>query len=141
MQDNFKSYRRAGTFSLEERKSIIEEYLLGGVTKSDLWEKHTGSRTERGNLNRWMQQLGMAPVIVRATYRLGKKSTIFEHQPLPTSLALNRDRKNSEDLESEVKRLKEQLASVELKAEGYRLMLELAEKELKAPIIKKSATK
>ena len=45
-------------FSIEERKSIIEEYLSSGYSKQEIWEKYTGKKEEHGRLLRWMRQLG-----------------------------------------------------------------------------------
>src|SRR5690606_37968465 len=45
-------------FTWEERKLIVEEYLLTGKQKREIWEKYTGKKEEKGNLLRWLQDLG-----------------------------------------------------------------------------------
>lgn len=38
-----KEFRRsARTFGVEDRHTVIAEFLGGGVTKQQVWQKHTG---------------------------------------------------------------------------------------------------
>lgn len=45
-------------FTNAERHHIIQELLDSGCTKREIWEKYTGQEEERGQLLRWMRQLG-----------------------------------------------------------------------------------
>jgi transposase-like protein len=45
-------------FTDSEKQQIIQELLNSGCTKREIWEKYTGQEEERGQLLRWMRQLG-----------------------------------------------------------------------------------
>ncbi|MCB0606056.1 MAG: hypothetical protein KDC25_14400, partial [Saprospiraceae bacterium] len=45
-------------FADSEKHQIIQELLSLGCTKREIWEKYTGQEEERGQLLRWMRQLG-----------------------------------------------------------------------------------
>lgn len=45
-------------FTEDEKRSIIEEWLNSNCTKRAIWEKYTGQKEEKGNLLRWMRELG-----------------------------------------------------------------------------------
>ena len=131
--------RPGGSFSIEERKQIINEYLSGGTTKTALWKKFTGQDEEHGQITRWMRQLGLVPK-VRPMFRLGKKSGIL----VPHSfLSVKKEEKglSTEELKKRIKELEHQLETARLKAEGYEVMIDIAEKEFNIPIRKKSGTK
>lgn len=144
--DNFKenTYLLAGSFTLEERRKIIEDYLTGSLDKSQIWEKYTGSPKEHGNLNRWMKQLGMEPVYLMANHRRAR-STIFTKKSVSVlpkeEHTTNKGKKSKEELEREIAELKRELETMKLQAEGYQAMIEIAEKEYKIPIRKKPNTK
>jgi len=48
-------------FSEEQRHAIIQEFLHTKATKTTIWHKYTGQTKEKGQLTRWMRQLGYAP--------------------------------------------------------------------------------
>lgn len=132
--------RSGGSFTTEERHQIIKEYLSGHTSKIAVWQKHTGQIEERGQLLRWMRQLGYISY-----------DTLLENRKRIHNLAVysllkvkpentNSDR-NPAKLEQRIKELEQLLETAQLQAEGYKLMIEIAEKELKIPIKKKSNTK
>lgn len=131
--------RPGGSFSMEERREIINDYLSGNTTKTVIWKKYTGQNEEHGQLLRWMRQLGLNPE-VRPSVKPAKKSSTLPVEPF---LAVKEKEKeqSSEELKMRIKELEKQLETARLKAEGYELMIEIAEKELNIPIRKKSATK
>lgn len=139
MDKKKKLIRTAGSFTLEERKQIIQEYLLGGQTKTQIWYKHTGQKDEHGNINRWMRQLGLTPT-VRPVLRMGKKSSSFVPD-ITTPVEKNKIDQSAEELKQRIKELEQQLETARLKAEGFEIMIDIAEKELNIPIRKKSDTK
>jgi hypothetical protein len=53
-----KAIRMIGTISWQEREAIIQEYLSGKSTKTEIWKKHTGHKKEHGQILKWMRQLG-----------------------------------------------------------------------------------
>lgn len=124
--------REARYYSEEERKLIIEEYLEGGISKTELWRKYTGKSEEHGQIYRWMDQLGYD-----RTKNKPKLAT--------TSLAgmkKSKDKKIEKVLlEERVKALEKALIESELRASAYNTMITIAEKELKINIRKKSYTK
>lgn len=130
---NRKRVRTGGSFSWEERESMIKEYLTGQFTKVEVWKKYTGQETEHGKMLDWMRKLGYI-----SGSRRSSPVNSFYPTPLPVSQS------NTEDpiaLQRRIKVLEKQLENAQLKAEGYELMIEIAEKELKIPIRKKSGTK
>lgn len=130
--------RPGGSFSIEERREIVNEYFSGNSSKTVLWKKHTGQDQEHGQILRWMRQLGFNPDL-RPSFRLGKKCSILPFQP---SLPVKEEKEqNPEELKKRIKELEKQLETARIKAEGYELMIEIAEKELQIPIRKKSGTK
>lgn len=137
MDKKEKDFRRAGSFSIAEREAIIKDYLSSGLTKSEIWNKYTGSSQEHGNINRWMLQLGMEPSYLKYDFRREKKVSFVVEIPQ----ILPKEEKSPEELRKELETLKKELETTKLKAEGYELMIEIAEKELKIPIRKKSNTK
>ena len=120
-------------FKNSEKHSIIQEYLCGGISKREIWEKYTGQLEEHGGLLKWMRQLG---------YVNSKNCNIVENSS-------NMPRKNnSEDESFEISQLKKrisqlenQLKDAELKAIAFSTMVDIAEKEFKVPIRKKLNTK
>ena len=50
--------RVASSFSIEERRLVIEDYLTSGLSKLEIWKKHTGQSPEAGRLLAWMRELG-----------------------------------------------------------------------------------
>ena len=132
--------RAAGSFSLEERRAIVNEYLSGNYTKTAIWRKYTSQEQEHGYITRWMRQLGLADQN-KITFRMGEKNVNFVTKASFLPLANADSNKTPEQLQAEIRALKKQLESAELKAEGYRLMIEIAEKEFKIPIRKKPNTK
>ena len=45
-------------FKNSEKHLIIQEYLCGGISKRDIWEKYTSQLEQQGGLLKWMRQLG-----------------------------------------------------------------------------------
>lgn len=131
--------RQGGSFSIEERRLIVNEYLSGNTTKVAIWKKYTGQDEEHGQIKRWMRQLGLNPEI-SPSYRHSIKSCILPFQSL-TPVKQEEKEQSPEELKRRIKELEKQLESSQLKAEGYELMIEIAEKELNIPIRKKSGTK
>ena len=50
--------RFASSFSLEERRAVVEDYLSSGLSKQEILGKYTGKYAEAGQLLGWMRQLG-----------------------------------------------------------------------------------
>ncbi len=139
MYKNKKNGIRYGReISWSERELIVNEFLTGNYTKTEIWRKYTGQNEEHGQILRWMKKLGHSD---QEVIHSSKKRVIFTlHQDLP-SLSKNEVHKSKEELEKEIELLKKRLENAELKAEGYQLMIEIAEKEYKIPIQKKPNTK
>lgn len=132
MEEIRSTIRPAYSFTEAEKIAIIEEYLEGNSSKTQIWRKYTGYKNERAGLLRWMRQLGYAE---KPNYQ-----RIFKRNSLATLSTSNKN-PNPTDLELEIRQLKKELIDAKLKTEGLELMIEIAEKELKIPIRKKSDTK
>jgi len=131
--------RESRWYTFEEREAIIEEYLNGSATKTEIWLKYTGDPQEHGRLTRWMRQLGY---LSGKTSTKKQKESDVQLQQFPLTTVDSSDKqKDPQELLRRIKELENQLEEAQLKAEGYKLMVEIAEKELKIPIRKKSDTK
>lgn len=111
-----------------QRREIIEDYLRGEETRAAVWRRHTGQQKEKGQMLRWMRQLGY----------LGKSE---KENVIPLIAMSQKSKRTKEELERRVKALENQLLDSQLKEEAYRRMIEIAEKELKISIRKKPSTK
>jgi len=140
MDNSKKLVPKAGRwYTFEEREVIIEEYLNGSATKTEIWLKYTGDPQEHGRLSRWMRQLGYLSGEIPTKK---KKEPHVQLQQFPlTTVDTSAKQKDPQELLRRIKELENQLEEAQLKAEGYKLMVEIAEKELKIPIRKKSDTK
>jgi len=125
-------------FSDDEKRVIIADYLQSGATKQSIWEKYVGYGEEKGNILRWMRQLGYLP-------NSKQKSTTFAFQKYSMSKP-----KEVHDtftfleyttLQKRIVELEQQLHESELQAITYQTMIEVAERELNISIKKKSYTK
>lgn len=119
-------------FTYEERKMIIEEYLQTGCKKRDIWEKYTGQSEEKGNLLKWMRQLGYEDIHKRSKLVYPNKNTM--------SKKFN-ESVESIQLKQKIEQLEKALVQSELRATALDTMIDIAEKELKINIRKKSNTK
>lgn len=114
-------------FTEEEKHQIIQEYLSGGISKSALWRKYTGKKSEHGSILRWMRQLGYSS-------KTSGIEAMKEKKSLSPSLDLA-------TLEAENAALKKALAQAGLQAQAYATMLDVASEKLGIDIRKKSVTK
>jgi transposase len=121
-------------YSREFKRSVIEEYLGGGVTKSLLQKKH--SIKVHGGILRWMRQLG---------YLENEQKSRYLPSLIPISLPSKKvnkpDPSSNEAQERRIKDLERSLEDEQLRSEAYRLMIDIAEKEFNIPIRKKPSTK
>ena len=44
------------TFSESDKRMIVEDYLQSGLSKCEIWEKHTGCKREHGRILEWMHK-------------------------------------------------------------------------------------
>lgn len=121
--------RSTTSFGPIERRKIIEEYLQSGKSKAVIWRLYTGQRHERGQLLRWMKQLGYLDNVVSE-----------ETVSLPT-MSKEKEPQSKEELLAKIKQLERALEDSQIKEEAYRRMIDIAEKELKISIRKKPNTK
>lgn len=50
--------RSGRSLTMKERRSMIEEYLTGKYSKSELWRRYTGQQKYNGHIFKWMRQYG-----------------------------------------------------------------------------------
>lgn len=134
--DYFKKgiLRKASEISLSERHQIIKDYLSGGYTKTEVWERYTGQTVEHGQILRWMRMYGYIAEEV-------KRRPIFTSNVNNLPMDSKYDDLDKAKLQARIKELEKQLEDAKLREEGYRTMIEIAEKTFKIPIRKKSDTK
>lgn len=132
-----KKIRLGGSFTIEERHRIINEYLKGGILKSELWMKYAGHSDEHGCILRWMRKLGYASGYKK---EIQPKSVILYEYP-PGTFLKKKKSTDPKELQKEIEQLRRELEDSKLKVEGYEIMIDIAEKEFKIPIRKKPDTK
>jgi hypothetical protein len=131
--DNKIIQKEARLYTLSERHLIIQDFLSGTKTKTEIWEKYTGKRGEHGYITSWMRQLGYPP----------KKSNLVSNiHSMPKKKASEEDKSfENLQLKKRIAELEKQLKDAELKAIAFSTMVDIAEKEFKIPIRKKLNTK
>jgi transposase-like protein len=129
-------------FTDTEKHQVIREFLSSGLTKREIWQKHTGGADERGHLLRWMRELGYdvdtrkrMPNIVHNLTPMPKK------QKVEKSTGDQADSFEALQLKKRIAELEKQLKDAELKAIAFSTMVDIAEKEFNIPIRKKLNTK
>lgn len=118
----------------EFKRSVIEEYLGGGITKSSLHKKY-GIKVH-GGISRWMRQLGYLENGGKNRYL--SSSNLLS---LPSKKANKPEPSSYEAQEQRIKDLERSLEDEQLRSEAYSRMIDIAEKEFNIPIRKKSSTK
>ena len=126
---DMKTIRPRLIFSESTKRAMIEDYLSGTKTQSDIWRQYSGRHDYHGQLATWMQKFG---------YR--EKSLPMTVLSLP-AMPDKHPQPSVEELQKKVKELEQQLLDSQLKEEAYRRMIDIAEKELKVSIRKKPNTK
>jgi len=125
-------------FSEGEKRMIIEDYLQSGLTKREIWEKHTGQKSDHGLMLYWMYKYGY-------TSDHKEKSVIFA-QKNKTMLPKNQKQEAASEFEvlqlkNRILDLENQLQESELKSIAWQTMVEIAEREFNISIKKKFNTK
>jgi hypothetical protein len=121
-----------------EKRVMIEDYLRGGLTKKEVWAKHTGRSKDHGVMLRWMRELGYLA-------DTNEKSSIFaaKNHPMSKKSKLEDDVSSIENLQlhNRIRELEKQLKESELKSVAYQTMIDIAERDLNISIKKKFDTK
>lgn len=126
-------------FSDEEKHLIIQEFLKGGYSKQEIWEKYTGQKEEHGRILRWMRKFGY-------TDRISKQRSTFVPKQISMKVEKQDDQafdsfEESLQLKKRIEELEKQLKDAEMKSIAYSTMVDIAEKEFNISIRKKSNTK
>lgn len=127
--------RVASSFSTNERRMVIEDYLRSGLSKLEIWKKHTGQSPEAGRLLAWMRELGYDTETKRPKMSIFKASNDTE---MSKSTPISDE---NFQLKQKIAELEKALINSELRSTAYQTAIEIAEKELKISILKKSNTK
>jgi hypothetical protein len=138
-----KTYQTSrNDFSEEEKHLIIRDYLSSGLTKREIWIKHTG-KTDHGLLLKWMRGFGYiipndnkSSNIVSNLYLMPRKKSKLDN---PTTS--EEETFETHQLKKRIADLEKQLKEAELKAIAFSTMVDIAEKEFKIPLRKKFNTK
>jgi len=129
--------RYSSSIKESERHQMIKEFLKGGQTKVEIWEKYTGQVQEHGQLLRWMRMYGYI-----SKEKVYTKVKILSDNDSKDFSNLNSDpSSDTESLYAIIKDLKQKLEDTKLRLECSELTIDIAERELKIPIRKKSNTK
>lgn len=136
--ENRELWRKARTFSVEDKHRVIAEFLGGGVSKKQVWQKHTGQADDHGRILRWMREFGYSE---SAEQTLGLRPTEIPMKYKRREPETDKDGFVVKALQKRVIELEEQLRDAELKATAYSTMVDIAEEVFKVPIRKKFSTK
>ena len=127
-------------FADSEKHQIIQELLSLGCTKREIWEKYTGQEEERGQLLRWMRQLGYdTSVKTRRPNFAATNHALMAKKTVPVEKTI--DDFETLQLKKRIAELENQLKDAEMKAIAFSTMVDIAEKEFNIPIRKKFNTK
>lgn len=132
-------FKKSSDFSVSDRHRIIQEMMLTGSNKQEIWEKYTGQPEEHGRVLRWMRELGYhgRHSEIRATF-LGNSIPMKNS---PSSAAAAGDSEETLQLKKKIRELESQLNDAEMKAIAFSTLIDIAEKEFSIPIRKKATTK
>jgi transposase-like protein len=125
-------------FSESEKRKIIEDYLHSGLTKREIWEKYTGSKTEHGLILYWMYKYGYLSVSKEKSITFASKKQMIQHRNTPEESVSDFE---TLQLKNRILELEKQLQASEMKSIAWQTMVELAERELNISIKKKFNTK
>ena len=127
-------------FADSEKHQIIQELLSLGCTKREIWEKYTGQEEERGQLLRWMRQLGYdTSVKTRRPNFAATNNALMAKKTVPVAKTI--DDFETLQLKKRIAELENQLKDAEMKAIAFSTMVDIAEKEFNIPNRKKFNTK
>jgi hypothetical protein len=122
-------------FTLSEKRKIIKAFQDGDRSKQAVWQEYTGEMTEKGQIVRWMRQLGYLDQNKAAASP--NLFMIKKHKaPQPPDIQIS-DTTGF----TKVQVLQQQLKDSMLREQAYILMIEIAERDLKVSIRKKLPTK
>jgi hypothetical protein len=119
---------------------IIEDYLQSGLTKREIWQKHTGQSSDHGLILYWMYKYGYL-----SDYK--EKSVTFAPKIQHMDSKHHKQVSGSEDdfetlqLKKRIIELERQLQESEMKSIAWQTMVEIAEREFHISIKKKFNTK
>lgn len=126
-------------FSEVEQHQIIQDYISSGWTKRKIWYKYTGLKKEKGEMLRWMRNLGYKNGnVVRRAILVSKYSDMPKKQK---DEGLEAKEFEILQLKNRNLELEKKIQEAELKAIAFSTMIEIAEKEFNVPIRKKFNTK
>ncbi len=130
--------RQREFYSEVEQHAIIQDYLISGKSKDEIWRQYTG-KADHGCLIRWMRNLGyltsgqqLMPKLASNGYVMPKKKDDSK---------MSQEQIEQLQLKKRIAELEKQLKDAELKAIAFSTMVDIAEKEFKIPIRKKFNTK
>ena len=130
--------RKYDHYSEAEKHMIIEDYLESGLSKREIWEKYTGSKSEHGLILYWMYKYGYIsePTEKRITFASKKRAMSQANQkqePCSDYETLQ--------LKKRILDLEKQLHESQMKSIAWQTMIEIAERDLNISIKKKFNTK
>lgn len=125
-------------YSETERHAIIRSMLKNNWTKQYAWELYTGEPEERGQLMRWMRNLGYIKEIRHKKFNFGPKIKLMRNKD---EGAPGEESFEVLQLKKRITELEKQLKDAEMKAIAYSTMVDIAEKQFNIPIKKKLNTK
>ena len=125
-------------FNELEKRQIIEDYLLSGLTKQAIWEKYGGHSREHGRISRWMRELGYSSESKkRRITSIEDKNAMGKHKK--RDVEIGSDFENLK-LKRRILELEKQLHESEMKSIAFETMIDIAERELNISIKKKFNT-
>ena len=124
-------------FSESNKRMIVEDYLQSGLSKCEIWEKHTGCKREHGRILEWMRKYGYISDNKEIVTTFAPKIELMppkDHREAPSEIDVSALLMRNSELEK-------QLRESELKSLAWQTMIEIAENEHHIDIKKKVDTK
>jgi transposase len=124
-------------FTIEEKHTLIKEYLSSNLSKEEFWQMRVG-KSDHGTLLNWLRKLGYISENPRNSCKIVSQKDSMSKKKTKLS-----DEESFEmlQLKKRIQTLESQLKDAELKAIAFSTMVDIAEKEFKIPIRKKYNTK
>ncbi len=112
-------------FTDSEKHHIVQELISSGCTKQEIWEKYTGQLEEKGQLLRWMRQLGYDTSVKTRRPNFATNNTIIMAKKTKKPDTLTEDFETLQ-LKKRITELESQLKDAEMKAIAFSTMVDIS---------------
>ena len=112
-------------FTDSEKHHIVQELISSGCTRQGIWGKYTGQLEEKGQLLRWMRQLGYDASVKTRRPNFATNNTIMMAKKTKKPDTLTEDFETLQ-LKKRIAELESQLKDAEMKAIAFSTMVDIS---------------